>query len=198
MTNNSNDSATDLADAQVNSAPKKKKWRTLKIVISTIAILIGILLGSIIVPSTIRFFQNKATAEDGYLYEANDYTVLFPGEPKPTQDLPEGYEAVMWSNPQQMFQSATAPLSLVTADSVEDSVVGCATSSGAELMSVSTYEVDGQEGAIAWGYFRSGDKHGKSLWCAAVVTPDNETLISLMHAGRFQDDAFFESLSFVK
>lgn len=193
MTYNS-DSATDLADAPTNNAPKKKR-RTLKILISTIAILIVVLLGAILIPFTIKFFQNKATAADGYLYEANDYTVLFPGEPKPTPDLPEGQEAVMWSNPQKMYQSATLPLSVVTAESVKDSAVGCATSSGASLMGTSAFEIDGEEAAVAWGFYSTGELEGKSIWCAAVISPKSEVLVSLVQVGRSQDDAFFESLT---
>lgn len=94
-----------------------------------------------------------------------------------------------------MYQSATLPLSAVTAESVKDSAVGCATSSGASLMGTSAFEVDGEEAAVAWGFYSTGELEGKSIWCAAVVSPKSETLVTLVQVGGSQDDAFFESLA---
>lgn len=174
--------------------PSKKK-RALKTVLSILGISAGLVIGKILIPIAFIEADNNVTVEDGYLFEASTYSIMFPGEPDPVADVPAGYEAVIWSNKQKMYQSANVDVSVVTAASLEDAVAGCASANEAELVSVAPYKLGGQDGALAEGTFTSGELAGKTVWCAAALSPDSSSLALLTQVGKSRDDAFFKSFT---
>lgn len=180
---------------EASDPPPSKKKRALKTVLSILGISAGLVIGKILIPIAFIEADNNVTVEDGYLFEATTYTIMFPGEPDPIADIPAGYEAVTWSNKQKMYQSANIDVSVVTAASLEDAVAGCASTDEAELVSVAPYKLGGQEGALAEGSFSSGELAGKTAWCAAALSPDSSSLVLLTQVGKTKDDAFFESLT---
>ncbi|WP_141888871.1 hypothetical protein [Leucobacter komagatae] len=111
----------------------------MKTVLSILGISAGLVIGKILIPIAFIEADNNVTVEDGYLFEASTYSIMFPGEPDPIADIPAGYEAVTWSNKQKMYQSANVDVSVVTAASLEDAVAGCASTNEAELVSVTPY-----------------------------------------------------------
>ncbi len=179
---------------EASGQPPSKKKRALKTVLSILGVTAGLVIGKVLVPLAFIEADNNVTVEDGYLFEASSYTIMFPDKPDPVADLPAGYEAVSWSNKQKMYQSANVDVSVLTAASLEDSVAGCASSNEAKLVSVTPYRLGGQEGALAKGSFTSGELNGKTIWCAAALSPDSSSLALLTQVGKSRDNAFFESL----
>ncbi len=137
--------------------------------------------------------DNAPSAEHGYRYVADDYSVRFPGEPHLTVEKVPGTELTVefmqWGNRQKQYAATWQPARQegATLESVTESAV---LGGGGTAIESEDYDVEGGRGMLT-----QVDSDGENLWLLVAFPDVGDGVAILTFLGDERDRAFFESLS---